>query len=269
MSKFRMTVFTPTFNRARPLSRVYDCLSKQTCKDFEWLIVDDGSTDDTHREVVTWQGFAKFPIRYAFQQNQGKHVAFNLAVRLAEGKYFLPFDSDDLCVPTAVERFLFHWSQIEADPRFANVSCLSMSTDGNILGERYPAQVVDEPTFWGQYRFLSGGERWGVTRTEVLREFPFPEGERYVLDGLIWNRIANRYSARFVNEALKIYILGADSLSHKLVNLKASSPKATSAYYRELAFSQVPNPVKLKAAINWATFRVLSWSSNPKGSSKD
>src|SRR5688572_23550113 len=106
---YTFTVFTPTHNRAHTLQRVYDSLRGQTFRDFEWLIVDDGSKDGTDRLAAAWARSADFEIRYRRQPNRGKHVAFNAGVRDARGELFLPLDSDDACVPRALERFIHHW----------------------------------------------------------------------------------------------------------------------------------------------------------------
>ncbi len=95
------TVFTATFNRAHVLHRVYHSLRAQTFRDFEWLVVDDGSTDGTGALVEAWRAEADFPIRYRYQENRGKHVACNRAVAEARGRFFLTLDSDDACVPQA------------------------------------------------------------------------------------------------------------------------------------------------------------------------
>ena len=102
------TVFTPTYNRAYTLHRVYESLKAQTYRDFEWLIVDDGSNDNTRELIQKWQNESLFSIRYIYQQNSGKHIAFNRAVREAKGELFLTLDSDDACVEEALERFKYH-----------------------------------------------------------------------------------------------------------------------------------------------------------------
>src|SRR5947209_20534442 len=103
------TVFTPTYNRRHCLNRVYESLLAQTFRDFEWLIIDDGSNDDTASLVQQWQNEAAIRIRYELQPNQGKHVAFNRAVQLAAGECLVPLDSDDRCVPIALERLNQRW----------------------------------------------------------------------------------------------------------------------------------------------------------------
>ena len=98
-ARYTFTVFTPTCNRCATLPRVYASLAAQTFRDFEWLIVDDGSTDCTAALVDKWTAQADFPIRYLRQENRGKHIASNRAVREARGELFLVLDSDDACVP--------------------------------------------------------------------------------------------------------------------------------------------------------------------------
>src|SRR3974390_2817293 len=96
---YAFTVFTATYNRAHTLHRVYDSLCAQTLHDFEWIVIDDGSTDNTAELIDDWAKAAQFPIRYFKQNHSGKHVAHNLAVREARGLFFLPLDSDDACLP--------------------------------------------------------------------------------------------------------------------------------------------------------------------------
>jgi hypothetical protein len=203
------TVFTPTFNRAGTLGRVRDSLERQTFRDFEWLIVDDGSVDGTRELVAGWTAQAGFPIRYQWQENAGKHVAFNRGVALAQGELFLPLDSDDECVPHALEAFRRHWLAIpEAERgRFSAVTALCADPDGRVVGERFPRDVIDADSREAVLAWGIRGEKWGFHRTAVLREFPFPEppGTRFVSEGVVWLRIAGRYRTRFVNEALRIY----------------------------------------------------------------
>ncbi len=108
------TVFTPTYNRAHTLHRVFGSLCAQTLRDFEWLVVDDGSTDDTAALIAGWATAADFPIRYFRQDHSGKHIAHNLAVREARGQFFMSLNSDDACVPQALERIAYHWTTIPA-----------------------------------------------------------------------------------------------------------------------------------------------------------
>jgi glycosyltransferase involved in cell wall biosynthesis len=202
------TVFTPTYNRASTLGRVHDSLLRQTFTDFEWLIVDDGSTDGTADLVEGWQAASPFPIRYVWQPNQGKHVAMNKGSELARGELFLTVDSDDECVPVALERLKHHWDQIPAAEResFAAVTALAMDQHGRLVGTRFPADVLDSTSIELVYRYRMRGDKWGFTRTDVLRAHPFPvaEGTPFIPESLVWDEIALSYRTRFVNEMLLV-----------------------------------------------------------------
>lgn len=203
------TVFTPTYNRAHTLDRVYRSLANQTYKNFEWLIVDDGSTDDTRSLVQQWAKEAKFTLRYHWQKNSGKHVAFNRAVGLAHGTLFLPADSDDDFSPNALERFASHWRSIPDSKRhlFTGVTARCADEAGALIGNDLPTNPLDSDSLEMRYVHKFSGEMWGFHRRDVLVQFPFPEshGYKYVPEGIVWGRIARSYKTRYVNEALRIY----------------------------------------------------------------
>lgn len=207
--QYEFTVFTPTYNRAHTLDRVYESLKVQTYRDFEWLIVDDGSTDNTAETVKQWQKEANFSIRYLYKENGGKHTAFNLGLQEAKGELFLTFDSDDACLPQALERFKYHWDTIPEDKKnnFSAVTCLCADQHGKIVGNKFPLDPTDSDSLEISYKYKIWGEKWGFHRTDVLRKFPFTETIKntYVPESLVWNRIAKKYKTRFVNEVLRIY----------------------------------------------------------------
>ena len=213
------TVFTPTYNRAHLLSRVYNSLRQQTFRDFEWLIVDDGS-DDTRTVVETWQREADFPIRYIYQKQQErgyKKKAFNRGVKEAKGELFLPWDSDDEAVPHALETFHRHWMTIPDDLRskFVGVCGLCVDEKGRIVGDCFPSDVFDSDSLEVRHRYHVDGEKWGFSRTDVLREFPFPEDvSGSVPEGIVWSAISKSFKTRFINEALRTYYMEPDSTSN-------------------------------------------------------
>lgn len=213
---YRFTVFTPTYNRARTLPRVYESLKRQTFRDFEWLIVDDGSTDNTRELVEAWQKESLFPIRYFWQENAHKKAAFNRGVNEARGEFFLPLDSDDEALPDALEILNRHWENIPEGERsrFSAVTGLCVDSRGCIVGTRFPEDVFDSDSLAIRYRYRIKGEKWGFQRTEVLRRFPFPENvQGHVPEGIVWSAIASSYKARFVNDVLRIYHAEADSIT--------------------------------------------------------
>ena len=204
------TIFTPTYNRASTLVRVYHSLRNQTVKDFEWLIVDDGSTDNTGELVRRWQSeCTDFDIRYIHQENRHKKVAHNRAIAEARGELFIVFDSDDSCLPEAVETFHSVWASLPAAERdrFVGLCCLCQDETGRIVGDRFPGgDYIDSNSLEIRFRHNVWGEKWGCNRTDVLRDFPFREDiPGLVPEGSVWDAIAKRYKIRFFNRALRIY----------------------------------------------------------------
>ncbi len=251
----RFTVFTPAFNPGPLIQRTYESLRAQTFREFEWLVVDDGSTDNTRQSIQTWQTAAPFEIRYYFQPHQGKHRAHNLAVREAAGELFTVLDADDTIVPLALERLLFHWESIPPceRSRYSGIGCLCANSESRTIGRPFPGEVVDCRHYDIDARFGAIGEKWGFHRTPVLREFPFPEipGERFCPEGLVWNRIAARYLVRHVNESLRIYHTNGTGLSANWATLVMRSPHGVRLFYRDYLGLPVPLWWKTKRAVNY------------------
>lgn len=206
------TIATPTYNRANVLHRVYDSLNAQTYKDFEWIIVDDGSTDTTANLVEKWKNDAEYPIRYYYQENSGKHMAINHAVRCAEGELFVIADSDDSFKPESLEKLLYYWKQISKEERdqFRGVTCRCYDARTEVpIGVEFPNGIHDilgiKAKFTCRYNF----EMWGFNRTDVMREYPFPEtagqGLAFYPESVIWDRMGMKYKVRFVSDALRAY----------------------------------------------------------------
>lgn len=143
--EFTFTVFIPTYNRSYILERALSSLKSQTFKDFEVLIIDDGSMDNTRELVSAWQQSSDFPIRYYWQENQGKHAAHNYAVKLSKGFLFVTLDSDDMLTPNALEILKTTWDSIPEKEReaFAGVEGLCAELDGKVAGNFFPADVSD------------------------------------------------------------------------------------------------------------------------------
>ncbi|HEV3311759.1 MAG TPA: glycosyltransferase family A protein [Chloroflexota bacterium] len=201
------TVITPTHNRAGTLPRVYDSLVNQTFRDFEWVIVDDGSTDDTRELVQAWQSSGWPPIRYVIlPTNRGILAARNRGVEEATGRFVLFHDSDDMCVPNALERFNFHWESIPARERagFVGVTAQCVYPTGEPVGSSLPMSPLDSNSLEMSYRYRLRGEMWGIQRTDILREHPFPP-DRGANEGVVWFAIARRYRTRYVQEQLRVY----------------------------------------------------------------
>lgn len=248
---YTFTVLTPTYNRAHTLANVYDCLVKQTLQEFEWLIVDDGSRDHTENLVHQWMKEAPFAIRYFKKTNGGKHTALNLGIREAEGDFTVILDSDDVLKDDCLERLLHHWLAIPEEARegFAGVTGLCVDQDNQILGGKFPRDTFDSDAIAISYVLRLSDDRYGMQRTDVMRQFPFPvfAGERFLTESVVWNRVARQYKNRYINEAVCIKEYRADGLTRSVSKHLRNNPKGSSLYYQELL--DVPEPLTFKVRL--------------------
>ncbi|MES2474699.1 MAG: glycosyltransferase family A protein [Verrucomicrobiota bacterium] len=200
------TIFTPAYNRATLLPRVYECLKAQSIRDFEWVIVDDGSTDNTRAVVEAWREEGDIPIHYHWKENGGKHSAVNRGISVARGCYFIVVDSDDWLIPRALEILKCNWEKIADQDNFVGVIGLFSYESGEIVGDRFPHHPFISNSVDLRFRHRLHGDKVGANRTAVLKAYPFPAdlSRNYVSESLIWNRIAEKYDTLFINEVIGI-----------------------------------------------------------------
>lgn len=258
IEKFKFTVFTPTFNRKYFLKRIYDSLKGQTFKDFEWLIVDDGSTDNTKELVDQWINENRIIIRYIYKNNGGKHTAINIGVREARGELFLILDSDDSCTNDALMVFYETWENIDKSIRnnYTGVTALGMDYNGNLIGTKYPEDEWDMSSIDIITNYNVKGDKWGFNRTDVMKKFPFPEipNEKFIPEGIVWNRIAEKYTKRNINKALKYIEYQQDGLSASILKTRIKNPIGSKIYYQEFINYPVNFKWKFRNSINYVRF---------------
>jgi len=200
-----LTVFTPTYNRAYCLHKCYESLLKQSNQDFVWLIIDDGSTDDTESLVASWIKEGKIDIQYHYQNNQGMHGGHNAAYRLTETTLNVCIDSDDCMGEEAIEKILVAWEKIKDKPDFAGLVGLDADPDGKIIGTKIP-EHIKETTLYDLYNLHKVlGDKKLVFRTDVVKKYPaYPifEGERFVPLGYLYQLIDQDYKLLPINEVL-------------------------------------------------------------------
>ena len=256
----KITIFTPTYNRDYIIINLYKSLLIQTLKDFEWLIIDDGSTDNTELLVSSFIKDNKINIRYIKQQNGGKHRAINKALEEAKGELFFIVDSDDQLVDNAIERILYYFDQIKEDSSFAGVCGVKAYFDGKKVGGVVDFDILDCSSILFRYNYRMKGDMAEVFRTEIFRKYLFPdiEGECFCPEALVWNRIGMKYRLRYFNEKIYLCDYLQDGLTAKIVKLRMNSPLASMLYYSELYKIPIPFDQKLKAAINYWRFALCS-----------
>lgn len=199
-----LTIFTPAYNRAHTLPRTYESLRAQDCKDFIWLVVDDGSTDGTRELVERWQRQENgFEIRYLYKENGGMHTAHNTAYANIDTELNVCIDSDDCLAEGAVSKILQKWEQV-CDKGYAGIIGLDADFDGHIIGKGFPDGMT-ETTLSGYYASGGSGDKKLVYRTDVMNSVPaYPvfEGEKYVALAYKYRLIDQNYKLDVLDEVL-------------------------------------------------------------------
>jgi len=232
----KFTVFTPTFNRKELLEKLYKSLQKQTFKDFEWLIVDDGSTDGTKEKVEEFLSEKKLEIKYYFKENGGKQRAYNFATEKANGELFICLDSDDEYVENGLEIILKYWKKYEKNSDIAGMGYLSTYPNREIIGSSFPEKEMISTQFEIYNKYGVKGDKGLMFRTEIIKKYKFPvfEDEKFVTEAVVYNRICEKYKMVYVNEKIEIKEYQEDGLTAKYNNLLLRNPKGQALYHNEI-----------------------------------
>lgn len=215
------TIFTPTFNRKATIERTYNSIKQLILPqingnmgEIEWIVVDDGSMDNTEGLFAKLCQENAIALRYYYQQNQGKHVAMNFAAQQARGKFWLTIDSDDTILPDALLKYYKAWNSIPENERneYCGVSARCIDSEGNIVGDKLPYQPMDVSFTELRMKYRIEGEMLEMFRVDVLRQYPFPEYDsrmRYCPEAIAWFEMAKKYKLRVINEAVRTYYYDA------------------------------------------------------------
>lgn len=230
-----LTVFTPAYNRAHTLSRTYASLLRQDCKDFVWLIVDDGSSDNTAELVQSWQQKDNgFEIRYLYKENGGMHTAHNMAYEVIDTELNVCIDSDDCLADGAVKKILDKWRAVK-DLGYAGIIGLDADLEGNLIGKGFPDGLT-ETTLSGYYAAGGSGDKKLVYRTDIIKKYPpYPvfEGEKYVALAYKYRLIDQDYKLAVLDEVLCNVEYQADGSSGTMWKQYLKNPKGF-AFWRKV-----------------------------------
>lgn len=230
-----LTVFTPAYNRAHTLDRTYESLVKQSCKDFVWLIVDDGSTDNTRELVEQWQQRDNgFEIRYIYKENGGMHTAHNTAYENIDTELNVCIDSDDAMGEDAVRKIAEKWKQVRGRG-YAGIIGLDADFNGTVIGKGFPKELK-ETTVIGYYAAGGSGDKKLVYRTEIINRYPpypvFP-GEKYVALSYKYRMIDQEYKMAVLDEVLCNVEYQADGSTMNMLRQYARNPRGF-AFWRKV-----------------------------------
>lgn len=222
----RVTILTPTYNRAAYLPRLYESLAAQTNKDFLWLVVDDGSEDDTQKLIESYGG-ENINIRYIKQENAGKHTALNRGIKEITSELTFIVDSDDYLPENAVETILAYHEKYRGTPGLCGYSFLRCHGDGRVNTAYFPTDELIGSYAEVRINGGIGGDKAEVFYTEILKQYPFPvfAGEKFMPEDVVWMRMSGPYRMVHINQ--NIYF--CDYLEGGLTNtgrrMKIYSPR--------------------------------------------
>ena len=262
MAEKTLTVFTPTFNRRELLTRCYESMCRQTNKDFVWMIVDDGSTDDTKKFADEWKKNSDFEIRYIYKDNGGLHTAYNVAIENIDTELCVCIDSDDFMPDNAVELILNFWDKYGSD-EYAGIVGLDFNLDGKVIGDPLPNQktvnLID--LFIGKYHIVNG-DRTNVIRTELYKTVApmkvFPN-EKNFNPHYMHLQISDNYDFLFLNENLRFVDYQSDGMTNSMLKQYKSSPNSFAEIRKlYLSFSGTSLKFKIKHSIHLVSSCILA-----------
>ena len=239
----RITVFTPTYNRGYIIENLYHSLQRQTFLDFEWIVIDDGSNDNTEELCTAWCKEANhFEIIYQKTENGGKHRAINKGIQMARGDLFFIVDSDDYLTDDALERVDYWENSIQDKSIFCGICGLKGRASNKLIGSTFDGNYADMTMLERSANGVTG-DKAEVFYTKILRKYPFPEfpGEKFVTECVVWDKIAfDGYKFRFFNEIIYICEYLADGLTAHYYQLIHSSPKGWGQYiYQSVEYGKL------------------------------
>ena len=254
-----ITVFTPTYNRVHTINRTFESLCNQSTRNFEWLIIDDGSTDNTEEKVKEFITLADFPIKYIKKENGGKHTAYNMAVKEANGKLFFTVDSDDWLPDDSLNFIESNVDILFKNENLAGIIALKAFSDNNIIGVSYP-----ENRFICSLEDLEknhlNGERTIILKTDIAKAFPFPIilGEKYMGESVIYNEIGKRYKFEIFNKILTVCEYQQDGLTQNIAKLLVKNPIGYMLYESQRIDLSVGLRKRILSCLRYHGFRRLS-----------
>lgn len=255
-----ITILTPTYNRAYTLEKAYKSLVNQTNKNFIWLIVDDGSTDDTKELVDKFIAEKLIKINYCYKENGGKHTAINYGVKKINTKYVLILDSDDYLKEDCVEIVLNKWDKYCNNKKIGCLSFLKVFTNDKPIGKKYKGNEIISNHIDFRYNKSLLGDMCETFRCDVLKKYPFPviKNERFLSEAIVWNRIAYDYDTVYINIPVYVAEYLGDGLTTNSLKLRYNNPKGAVINANMFLNNRFKLAIRIKNAILYDGFSLIS-----------
>lgn len=260
----RITIFTPTYNRAYILPQLYQSLINQTVKDFIWLIIDDGSTDNTSSLVNQWVSENKIKIIYRFQNNAGKMRAHNLAVKICDTDYFCCVDSDDYIVDDSIEAFYKIFDELDDNSKLSGAVFYRGKDETNIITVEFPCNVKETSLFDLYYKGFNGDTTL-LYKTAILKEHLFPEieGEKFITEAVLYNLIDKLgYKLLISKKIIIVTNYLPDGYTHNTIRLRLENPKGWAVYFNQYLSFNVRLYDKIKKSVLYVCYSLLAKNKN-------
>lgn len=251
-----ITIFTPVFNRANIIYKLYESIKRQTFRDFEWLVINDGSVDNIDDVMNAFINEGILNIRYYAQENGGKHRAINKGIELAKGELFFIVDSDDTITSDALYLLNKYYQQIKEDTRFAGVSGYRCLPNGCDLYSKPSNSVLDCSSLEFICKYNRRGGMAEAYKLSVLKQYPFPDipGEKFCAESLVWNRIAKEHILRYFNKQIYVWNYLPDGLTRNSIKNRRQSSTYAMMNYSEALRMNMNMKWKVRNAINYWRF---------------
>ena len=256
----KLTIFTPTYNRSKLLERIFISLKEQESKDFEWLIIDDGSSDDTEKVVQNFIKENVIDVMYIKKENGGKHTAHNIAVENSKGEYFLCLDSDDILAQSAVKNILKAVLKLQEND--CGLIAYKKDRYGKLLGINLPKKPKEHYGLYGYQRnYGTNGEFAMIFRTDILRKHLFPVivGERFMTECVLYDQLELAgFSLCPLHKTVEICEYQQDGLSQNTYKLLCENPAGyTIYYYQRLKLSKSIKEA-MEYGVRYNAFQILA-----------
>lgn len=256
----KLTILTPTYNRGYILDRLYMSLLNQTDNDFEWLIVDDGSTDDTLNIVESFKKDNKLKIRYIRQENGGKHRALNTGIREIESDLIFIVDSDDYLLPEAVHEISRIHQEFSYDKSICGYSFLRCFPNLNINGSKFKTSPYISDYVSCRINEGVDGDKAEVYKTSVLKKYPFLEipGENFLFEDYVWIQMATYYKTVHINMPIYVGDYLEDGLTKNIEGKKINNPIGMFERANIIGKSKAKYSFKVKAMVMYIAYGIVA-----------
>lgn len=255
-----ITVFTPAYNRAYTIHKTYESLKRQTNKNFKWLIVDDGSTDNTKELIGKWlQEKNDFEIIYIYQENQGMHGAHNTAYENIDTELNVCIDSDDYLTDDAVEIIVNEWERVRND-KLAGIGALDIFESGEVIGVKFPEGLNQSKYFDIYNKHGVYGDKKFIYRTDLIKNFPYPEyeGEKYVGLDYKYKKLDEKYELALINKGVCIVEYMEDGSSKNMLKQYRRNPNGWCFFRLEnLKIPETSLKYKFKECIHYVSSSIM------------